>query len=55
MFGRLLCSVFGHKPEDYSYTSGVGITREVEYTECTRCNARKNLSGRGWIHNDNDD
>jgi hypothetical protein len=52
MFGRLLCSVFGHKPEDYSYTSGI---TEYDYTECTRCNARKNLSGRGWIHNDNDD
>lgn len=50
MFGRLICSVLGHKPRDFSYTKGAGITREVEYTECVRCGARKNLSGRGWLY-----
>jgi len=50
MMSRLLCSVFGHQPHEFSYESGRGIVSTVSYTECVRCGARKDLENRGWIH-----
>ena len=42
-----ICWLLGHDPEHYSYT--MNESTEVDYFECTRCNARKNLSDHGWV------
>jgi len=49
VISRVMCLITGHQPNNYEYAENASGSVTTTYTECARCNARKNIRGVGWI------